>query len=303
MVLGDWSRKDTLYGSGFSVVANGDLASQLKEAVARLPAVARSHPPKIPENDSQSEVFAGARNPDIVIPIQKPAFQPPPPLRHVTEGSFFVGDDKAVYQLENGKAEPVTYCGVLLKADGTAGGRKFGSMIQLRDLARRVLQSQNEGWPESNRNDARRALNRAYDQFVSQHGPINKTTFTETKTGTIRRMPNLVKFREDPDAMLVMSLEEYDEATGKAEKAAIMKKDVVGPKPPITHVASAEEGLLVSLDHRGTVDLPYISQLYGKNVQLIVTELGDLIFRDPATSEWQTADAYLSGNVREKLIR
>ena len=24
-------------------------------------------------------------------------------------------------------------------------------------------------------------------------------------------MPNLVKFREDPDAMLVMSLEEYDE--------------------------------------------------------------------------------------------
>ena len=29
-------------------------------------------------------------------------------------------------------------------------------------------------------------------------------------------MLNLVKFREDPDAMLVMSLEDYDEATGKA---------------------------------------------------------------------------------------
>src|ERR1019366_8257991 len=52
------------------------------------------------------------------------------------------------------------------------------------------------------------------------------------------------QFREDPDAMLVMSLEDYDEVTGKAAKAAIMTKDVVGKTPPITHVKSAEEGLL-----------------------------------------------------------
>ena len=77
-------------------------------------------------------------------------------------------------------------------------------------------------------------------------------------------MPNLVKFREDPDAMLVMSLEDYDEVTGKAAKAAIMTKDVVGKTPPVTHVASAEEGLLVSLNQRGAVDLPFIATLYGK---------------------------------------
>ncbi len=81
--------------------------------------------------------------------------------------------------------------------------------------------------------------------------------------GVIRRMPNLVKFREDPDAMLVMSLEDYDEVTGKAAKAAIMQKDVVGKKPPITNVSSAEEGLLVSLDQRGAVELPFIATLYG----------------------------------------
>ena len=75
-------------------------------------------------------------------------------------------------------------------------------------------------------------------------------------------MPNLVKFRDDPDAMLVMSLEDYDEVTGKAAKAAIMQKDVVGRSPPVTAVQSAEEGLLVSLKHRGTVDLPYIARLY-----------------------------------------
>ncbi len=152
----------------------------------------------------------------------------------------------------------------------------------LRDRARRVLQSQNEGWPEANRDEARRELVRAYDRFVLAYGPINKTTFGETADGSIiRRMPNLVKFREDPDAMLVMSLEDYDEVTGKAAKAAIMLRDVVGKTPPVTHVQSAEEGLLVSLNQRGTVDLPFIATLYGKPEQQVIAELGDLIFHDP----------------------
>jgi len=183
-------------------------------------------------------------------------------------------------------------------------GRRIAALIALRDHARRVLQSQNEGWPEANRDAARRDLNSAYDLFVSQYGPINKTTFGETSDGgVIRRMPNLVKFREDPDAMLVMSLENYDEITGKAAKAAIMQKDVVGKSPPITSVASAEEGLLVSLDHCGMVDLPYIATLYGKPAERIIEELGDLIYRDPESKAWQTADAYLSGNVRDKLAK
>src|SRR5262249_1763174 len=113
--------------------------------------------------------------------------------------------------------------------------------------------------------------------------------------------PNLVKFREDPDAMLVMSLEDYDESSGRARKAAIMTHDVVGPTPEITTVSSAEEGLLVSLDRRGVVDLPFIPSLYGKDDQVVIAELGDLIFEDPESRCWQTADAYLSGNVRAKL--
>ena len=181
-------------------------------------------------------------------------------------------------------------------------GRRMGHLIRLRDLARRVLQSQNDGWPEADRGNARRELNWAYDRFVIAYGPINKTTTGETAAGSvIRRMPNLVKFREDPDAMLVMSLENYDEATGKAAKAAIMTKDVVGKNPPVTSVRSAEEGLLVSLDQRGAVDLPFIETLYGKAEDQVVSELGDLVFHDPEPKSWQTADQYLSGNVRAKL--
>jgi N12 class adenine-specific DNA methylase len=101
--------------------------------------------------------------------------------------------------------------------------------------------------------------------------------------------------------MLVMSLEDYDEVTGKAAKAAIMTKDVVGRTPPVTHVKSAEEGLLVSLNQRGAVDLPFIVTLYGKPEEQVIAELGDLIFEDPESNTWQTADAYLSGNVRAKL--
>ncbi|HWY87060.1 MAG TPA: hypothetical protein VNX28_10065, partial [Gemmataceae bacterium] len=284
MVLGSWTRKDTLYGGeGYSVLGSGDLAGQLKAAIIRLPEFAPLQASPV-ENEPA------------------PAFTPPPPERHISEGSFFVGEDRVIYQSQGGQGVPVVYGGTTLWADGTLTGKRLAALVGLRDRARRVLQSQNEGWPDSNRDEARRDLNWAYDRFVGAYGPINKTTFGETADGSvICRMPNIVKFREDPDAMLVMSLEDYDEVTGKAAKAAIMTKDVVGKTPPITQVRSAEEGLLVSLNQRGAVDLPFIGTLYGKTKSEIVSELGDLIFPDPQSRTWQTADAYLSGNVRAKL--
>ena len=284
MVLGTWSRQNTLYGNeGYSVTGNGDLSRQLKDAIERLP-----------------KFTTGQVWPINEVPVA--AFTPPPPERHIDEGSFFVGDDRIVYQSQGGQGVPVVYGGKTLRSDGTLIGKRMSALVGVRDLARRVLQSQNEGWPEPGREEARRELNRAYDRFAAIYGPINKTTFGETSDGTmIRRMPNLVKFREDPDAMLVMSLEDYDEVTGKAARAAIMTRDVVGKTPPVTKVKTAEEGLLVSLNQRGTVDLPFIARLYGKPENQVISELGDLIYNDPESKSWQTADAYLSGNVRAKL--
>src|SRR5205814_10310198 len=147
------------------------------------------------------------------------------------------GDDRTICQIIGGQSVPVTYGGTRLTAYGTLTGRRLAALVGLRDRARRVLASQNDGWPEADRHEARRELNWAYDRFVGTYGPINKTTFGETADGSvIRRMPNLVKFREDPDAMLVLSLEDYDEVTGQAAKAAIMTRDVVGRNPPITSV-------------------------------------------------------------------
>ena len=284
MVLGVWTAKDTLYGEGYGVASNGELAVQLKAAISRLPAA-------VPSTVDLAEK-----------PPAAPAFTAPPAIKHVTEGSFFIADDRTICQLLDGSTAPVVYGGATLTAFGSLTGRRLAALVGLRDRARRVLQSQNEGWPEKHRDDARRELNWAYERFTLAYGPINKTTFGATAAGhVIRRMPNLVNFREDPDAMLVMSLEAYDEVTGKAAKAAILKKDVVGRKPSVTTVASAEEGLLASLDQKGAVDLPFIAKLYGKPEAQVIAELGELIFRDPESQSWQTADDYLSGNVRAKL--
>ena len=286
MVLGTWSRQDRLYASaaGYSLRAQGDLAAQLAAAIQQLPAGVYTAHPTAPAH-----------------PDHTPA--PLPPLEpHLTEGSFFVTERKALMQIQQGEAVPVTHGTTPLQADGTLLGRRLAALIALRDHARRVLRSQNEGWPEGQRQEARRALTRVYDRFVATYGPINKTTLSTTTDGTtIRRMPNLVTFRDDPDAMLVMALEHYDERTGLAEKAAIMHHDVVGRHTPRTTVQSAEEGLLVSLDQRGIVDLPYIATLYAAPVRQIIAELGDLIYQDPDTQVWHTADVYLSGNVRAKL--
>jgi N12 class adenine-specific DNA methylase len=172
---------------------------------------------------------------------------------------------------------PAAYGCIL--GDGTLIGKRMAALLGLRDHARRVLQSQSEGWPEANRSDSRLELDRAYDRFEASFGPINKTTFGETADGT--RHPNLVKFKEDPDAMLVMSLEDYDEVTDKSAKATVMARDVVGKTPPVTRVNSAEEGLLVSLNQLGAVDLPLICSLYGKPRTQVIAELGDLIFPNP----------------------
>jgi N12 class adenine-specific DNA methylase len=302
MVLGAWSRKNLLYGNeGYSVTSSGDLAEQLGAAIRRLPQFAPAPAAAIPEPVSPSSRLPVLRSFSEGGIHDAGGFTPPQLVPHLSEGSFFVGEDRALYQSLSGQAVQVNYGGARLTAYGSLTGKRLAALIGLRDRARRVLQSQNEGWLEADRQEARRELNWAYDRFVANYGPINKTTFSGSKDGVVRRMPNLVKFREDPDAMLVMSLEDYDEATGRAAKAPILSRDVVGKTPPITHVSSAEEGLLVSLNQRGRVELPYIASLYGKPEEQVIVELGDLICLDPESKTWQTADAYLSGNVRAKL--
>src|SRR5262249_2037021 len=147
-VLGSWSRQDTLYGEGYSVIGDGQLAEQLQAAIQRLP-------------QGVASIMAA---PDEKPP---PRFTPPPQQPNLSEGSFFLRADGTICQLQDSQGLPVTYGGKTLLAHGTMTAKRLAALIGLRDKARRVLESQNEGWPEETRNDARRGLNWAYDRFVS----------------------------------------------------------------------------------------------------------------------------------------
>src|SRR5262249_49571375 len=154
-----------LYDDGYSVKSNGELARQLHEAVARLPEAVAAVTPVREEDAPSSRQSPG-----------EGGFTPPPPLRHIGEGSLFVRADGAICRGEGGQGRPATYGGTALPARGTRTGRRRAPLVGLRDRARRVLQSQNEGWPEEFRAEARRELNWAYDRFAGAFGPINKTT-------------------------------------------------------------------------------------------------------------------------------
>ena len=153
MVLGKWSRRDTLYRDGYSVTGSGDLAEQLRDAIQQLPASETA-------NRKSETTALTLIQPQHRAAESSPAFVPPPALPHVTEGSFFVGEpapaeagDRAIRQIEDGKAVPVVYGGTSLTAGGSLTGRRMAALLGLRDLARRVLQSQNEGWPDAARSD------------------------------------------------------------------------------------------------------------------------------------------------------
>jgi N12 class adenine-specific DNA methylase len=75
---------------------------------------------------------------------------------------------------------------------------------------------------------------------------------------------------------------------------------VIAP-PPAPVITSAVDALAVVLNERGAVDPDHVAELLHNDVDAVINELGDAIFRNPESGAWLTADAYLSGAVRSKL--
>lgn len=281
-VLGTWSRQDRLYGDSYSVVASGVLANQLAQALTRLPKGVYGVPPPL------------LRTPRL--PLLAPAPQATP------EGAFLVTNER-LYQWQQGQAVPVCHGDKPILTTGVLG-KRVAHLIRLRDQAREVLRIQQVGEPQAVRRVARKQLQDLYLDFLGTYGPINTVVVSEREDGTlVRRMPNLLTFKDDPDAMLVMALEHYDESSGTATLADIFTQDVVGHDQPVTHAESAAEALLVVLNTTGKVDLSAMADLYGQPEAVVLEELGDLLYHDPAGGQWETADVYVSGHVKRKLAQ
>ncbi len=68
--------------------------------------------------------------------------------------------------------------------------------------------------------------------------------------------------------------------------------------PPAPVITSASDALAVVLNERGHVDPDHIAEVLHRDVDDVIGELGETIFRDPSNGSWQMSDAYLSGAVR-----
>jgi len=227
-----------------------------------------------------------------------------PSDRHVREGSFFFDKAHGLMQVLDGQSVAVN-ARKGRSADGIPEKhlRIVRKLIPIRDAVREVLKAQefDRPWKE-----AQVRLRIAWSNFVRDFGPINFTTVAMTEdeeTGEVRethRRPNIQPFLDDPDCWLVASIEDYDLETNTAKPGPIFTERVISPPaPPV--ITSAADALAVVLNERGRVDVEHIAELLHRGAQDVVAELGSAIFRDPADGSWQTADAYLSGHVRDKL--
>jgi N12 class adenine-specific DNA methylase len=166
--------------------------------------------------------------------------------------------------------------------------RRIRGLIRVRGAVREVLRTQLIDSTENEIVEARRQLNSFYDHFVSRFGAINDS-------------PNRRAFRGDPDLPLLCSLEDYDNDTKRAAKAAIFRERTI-QQPQRRQVAeSAHDALVLSLNETGRVDFPRMGALLSRPPDEFLPELKGLIYRNPETRHWETEDQYLSGDVRVKL--
>ena len=161
-------------------------------------------------------------------------------------------------------------------------------MIELRDCVRKLIDLQLTDGNDAEIRAQQEELGRLYDAFSAEYGIINGKA-------------NGRAFEGDSSYYLLCSLEILDEDRKLKRKADIFSKRTIRRRKPVTQVDTASEALAVSIGERAKVDLPFMARLTGKAEDEIIADLQGVIFLDPLEQTWQTADEYLSGNVRAKL--
>jgi N12 class adenine-specific DNA methylase len=264
MMLGQMRLARGMYRDGEPVLApdDRDLGEALAQAVARLPQ-------NIYELQTES---AAEKTFDPAIPAPD----------YIKPNAYCIHDDGRLCIHEEGVLRPLDDMPMETRS-------RIRRLIEVRDALRDCMRSQLDGSGEQPVVEAREQLNFAYDRFVSRFGPINAPV-------------NQRAFHGDPDLPLLLSLEQYDDETSLAVKAAIFRERTIHHKQPIQSVESPKEALLVSLNEKGRVDLEHMAGLLGKPVADFLPDLRGMIFLNPQSKQWETEDQYLSGNVREKLV-
>ena len=272
MVLGQLTMESTQYGHDLTVapIEGTSLADQLAEAVQHIEG-----------NYTAVEIAA----PDIAdAEAQRKTLPADPTVKNfsytVVDGEIYYRENSIMTQIE---------------LSDNAKGRVAG-MVELRQIVNELIDQQLNDFPDEDIKASQAKLNAAYDAFTAKYGLINDKK-------------NARLFDDDSSYYLLCSLENLDENKNLKSKADMFTKRTIRPERVVTSVDTPSEALAVSIGEHGKVDLPYMAELLGTpgNCERITTELSGVIFKDPAADAddpeagWQTADEYLSGNVRDKL--
>ena len=272
MVLGRLEMESTQYGHDLTVapIEGASLAKQLAEAVQHI------------EGQYTAVEIAA---PDVAdAEAQRKTLPADPAVKNfsytVVDGEIYYRENSIMTQIE---------------LSDNAKGRVAG-MVELRQIVSELIDQQLNDFPDEDIKASQEKLNAAYDAFTAKYGLINDKK-------------NARLFDDDSSYYLLCSLENLDENRQLKSKADMFTKRTIRPERVVTSVDTPSEALAVSIGEHGKVDLPYMADLLGTpgDYERITTELSGVIFKDPAAdaddpeASWQTADEYLSGNVRDKL--
>ena len=264
MVLGRQTSESTQYGrQDFTVapIEGADLAEQLSGAIRNI-----------------RGTYAEAELPDLGE--DETIVETIPADPNVRNFSYTVVDGELYYRQNSIMTKP--------DFNATAKERAKG-MVELRDCVQKLISEQMDGFiSDETIRQTQTELNTLYDGFTAKYGPINSRA-------------NALAFAEDSSYYLLCSLEELDEDKNLKRKADMFTRRTIRAHEAVTSVDTASEALALSISEKACVDMEYMAQLTGKSQDELINELNGVIFLDPVRGEWQTADEYLSGNVRQKL--
>ncbi|PZT90138.1 MAG: methyltransferase type 11, partial [Gordonia sp. (in: high G+C Gram-positive bacteria)] len=215
-----------------------------------------------------------------------------------TEGSFHLVEGQ-VWQVVDG---------VLSPAKGASSGELL-ALVQLRDAVLSLIAAEsNAHTPDAALEPLRTQARGRYEAYVAKFGPLNRVTVTDGPADPVTgeptrrvRRPRLGGFRADPQAEVVFGVEQFDDSTGQASAAPILRHRTNHPPTLVDRVGTAGEAVTVSLARHGRLVPSTVASLLSVPVEQVEDALGDLAFRDPATGALEPADTYLSGNIAVKL--
>ena len=264
MVLGRQTSESTQYGrQDFTVapIEGADLAEQLSGAIRNI-----------------RGTYAEAELPDLGE--DETIVETIPADPNVRNFSYTVVDGELYYRQNSIMTKP--------DFNATAKERAKG-MVELRDCVQKLISQQMDGFiSDETIRQTQAELNTLYDGFTAKYGLINSRA-------------NALAFAEDSSYYLLCSLEELDEDKNLKRKADMFTRRTIRAHEAVTSVDTASEALALSISEKACVDMEYMAQLTGKDEDALASDLRGVIFRNPENKRWETADEYLSGNVREKL--